>query len=279
MIGLSEDMLRGLQQVELELLQEIDRVCRKHAIPYCIIAGTMLGAARHGGFIPWDDDADVAMLRGDYERFKAACAEELDGDKYYFQDHENTPGYRWGYGKLRRKDTLFLREHQEHMPYEQGIFVDVFPLDSVPESKIGRKIWNFRCFCVRKALWAPVGAIADRHALARGWYGLLAKIPEQRVKKRLNALIKRAASEPVAQSRWVRILMYPTPTKDYGYLREWYAHQVPVTFEGIGFPGVSDAEAYLSFKFGAWKQLPPRSQRKVHPVSAFKLPGEAEVRE
>ena len=279
MIELTEEMLRGLQQTELELLQEIDRVCKKHAIPYCIIAGTMLGAARHGGFIPWDDDADVAMLRKDYERFKAACAEELDGGRFYFQDHENTPGYRWGYGKLRRKDTMFLREHQEHMPYEQGVFVDVFPLDNVPDSKIGRTIWNFRCFCVRKVLWAPVGAIADTHALARGLYGLLARIPERRVKRRLNALIRRAGSGSQACSRWVRILMYPTPTKDYGYLREWYASQAPIEFEGITFPGVSDADAYLSFKFGTWRQLPPQSQRKVHPVSAFKLPGMTEVRE
>ena len=113
----------------MELLQEADRVAKKYHISYCIIAGTMLGAVRHGGFIPWDDDVDIAMLRSEYERFREACKKELDPQKFYFQDHTVTAGYRWGYGKLRRKGSLFLREHQEHMPYEQGVFMDVFPLD------------------------------------------------------------------------------------------------------------------------------------------------------
>ena len=275
MIALDNEMLRGLQLTELELLQEVDRVCTKHAIPYCIIAGTMLGAARSGGFIPWDDDADVALLRPDYERFRAVCAQELDQGRFYFQDHSVTPGYRWGYGKLRRKDTLFLREHQEHMPYEQGVFIDVFPLDAVPESRLERAVWNFRCFCVRKVLWSPVGAIACKSPLARAWFGLLARIPEKRAKGWLDSLIARSAR---IESRWVRILMFPTPNNEYAYLREWYETQVPATFEGITFPGVSDPEAYLSFKFGAWRELPPMSQRKTHPVSAFKLAGDTEVR-
>ena len=103
-IELDPETLRNLQLVELELLVEVDRICRAHDIPYCIIAGTLLGAVRHGGFIPWDDDADVAMLRADYERFRDACKTELDPAKYYFQDHTVTPGFRWGYGKLRRAD-------------------------------------------------------------------------------------------------------------------------------------------------------------------------------
>jgi hypothetical protein len=140
MIQLDDKSLRTLQLIELELLQEVDRICRKCGIHYNIIAGTLLGAVRHGGFIPWDDDADVAMLRGEYERFRDACQTELDTERFYFQDHTVTPGYRWGYGKLRRKDTLFVREHQEHMPYEQGVFIDVFPLDAVPDSRAGRAL-------------------------------------------------------------------------------------------------------------------------------------------
>ncbi|MBQ6395366.1 MAG: LicD family protein [Atopobiaceae bacterium] len=272
MIHLDKDMLRGLQLTEVELLQEVDRICAKRGIPYCIIAGTLLGAKRHGGFIPRDDDADVALLRQDYERFVEACAEELDTERFYFQDHNVTPGYRWGYGKLRRKDTLFLREYQEHMPYEQGVFIDVFPLDSVPESKVARTLWNFLCFCVRKALWSPVGAVVSRTGFMRSWYKLLSMIPEDRVKGALNGLIRKAAG---FKSRWVRILMFPTPNEEYGYLREWYATQEPAVFENVEFQGVHDPDAYLTFKFGDWHELPPEDKRKTHPVSAFKLVGQA----
>ena len=274
-IELAPEMLRNLQLVELELLTEVDRVCRAHDIPYCIIAGTLLGAMRHGGFIPWDDDADVAMLRADYERFRTACRTELDPDKYYFQDHVATPGYRWGYGKLRRADTLFLRENQEHMPYEQGVFIDVFPLDAVPESHAGRALKNLQCFCVRKVLWSPVGAVASKGAILKGWYSLLARIPEKVVNGWLDGLVNRARN---IKSRWVRILMFPTPNREYGYLREWYENRMPITFEGIEFPGMREADEYLSFKFGNWHELPPEGKRKVHPVTAFKLPGGKEMR-
>ncbi len=104
MVELNGEQLRRLQMIELEMLIEVDRICRSCGIRYNVIAGTMLGAVRHGGFIPWDDDADVAMLRTEYERFREACRTELDTERFYFQDHRETPGYRWGYGKLRRKD-------------------------------------------------------------------------------------------------------------------------------------------------------------------------------
>ena len=269
MLYYDQNTLREIQLVQLEMLIEVDRICRKHRIRYQIIAGTELGAVRHGGYIPWDDDADIAMLRSEYERFVEVCRTELDTERFYFQDHRETPGYRWGYGKLRRKDTLFLREYQEHMPYEQGIFIDIFPLDGVPDSYFLRALKNFECFCVRKILWSKVGRNADRSPAKRLAFSLLSRIPERAVLSYLDRMIARAPT----RSRMVRILMFTTPNRAYGYPTKYYLSAAPTVFEGHTFPGAKDARGYLSFKFGDYMTLPPPEQRKTHPVSALKLPG------
>ena len=181
MVELDRKNLRRLQMIELEMLLEVDRICRKHHIPYNIIGGTLLGSVRHRGFIPWDDDADLAMMRKDYMKFRKICRKELDNSKYYFQDAEVTDGYRWSYGKLRRKDTLFLREYQEHMPYEQGVFIDIFPVDHVPDAYLPRAVYNFMCFCVRKILWSEVGKYQEQNMLKRKIYQLLSRIPAKDV--------------------------------------------------------------------------------------------------
>ena len=121
---MTQDELHKLQKIEIELLQEVDRICKKCGIHYNMVGGTMLGAIRHGGHIPWDDDADIGFLRAEYEKFRRACKTELDTKRFYFQDIRDTDGYRWGYGKLRRKGTKFVRLGQEFMPYEQGVFID-----------------------------------------------------------------------------------------------------------------------------------------------------------
>lgn len=268
MIQLDEKMLRKLQMIQLEMLIEVDRICRKCKIKYNIIAGTLLGAIRHGGYIPWDDDADVALLRPEYERFRIACRTELDRTRFVFQDHRNTKGYRWGYGKLRRKNTLFLREHQEHMPYMQGVFIDVFPLDGIPNNYFLRSLKNFECFCVRKILWSRVGKIGDKNFWKRQVYKMLDKIPEKMVFRYYHIMIRNASKK---KSRMVRILMFPTPNSEYGYYRNWYENSVDTVFEGEIFQGIRDYDSYLSFKFGAYMELPPEEKRKVHPVSDIKL--------
>lgn len=265
---LSEAELRAVQQIELEMLVEVDRICKKHKIHYNIIAGTLLGAVRHGGYIPWDDDADVAMLRPEYEKFRRACKAELDTSRFYFQDHRNTEGYRWGYGKLRRKDTLFLREHQEHMPYEQGVFIDIFPLDGVPDNYFLRSIQNLECFCVRKLLWARVGKIAEKNFWKRQLYALLDKIPEQDIFRHYREMVRRANRR---KTRMVRILTFPTPNDEWGYYRCWYENSADTEFEGIIFQGIKDYDSYLSFKFGDYMELPPMEERKVHPVSGLRV--------
>ena len=268
MVNIDAVTLRRIQMIQLEMLEEVDRICKKRNIHYNIIAGTLLGAVRHGGYIPWDDDADVALFRKDYEEFRNACKTELDTARFEFQDDRETKGYRWGYGKLRRKDTLFLREYQEHMPYFQGIFIDVFPLDSVPDNYILRSIKNFECFCVRKVLWAKVGKVADHKWYMRMWYTLLDKIPENMVLRYYHNMINRAYGK---QTEMVRILMFPTPNRKYGYYRNWYENSKNIVFEGKVFRGIKDYDGYLNFKFGDYMQLPSVEKRKVHPVSDLKL--------
>lgn len=268
MIEIDEVTLRKIQLIQLEMLEEVDRICKKCNIHYNIIAGTLLGAVRHGGYIPWDDDADVAMLREEYEKFRKACKKELDHTRFYFQDHRNTKGYRWGYGKLRRKNTLFLREFQEHMPYEQGIFIDIFPLDGVPDNYLLRSLKNFECFCVRKILWSKVGKVADSRWYMRKWYALLDRIPEKKVFSYYHKMIAKAHKK---KTRMVRILMFPTPNDEWGYYRNWYETSQEIVFEEKSFVGIKDYDSYLSFKFGNYMELPPVEKRKVHPVSDLRV--------
>lgn len=269
MMQLSEEQLRQLQLTELELLKEVDRICKKCDIKYNIIAGTLLGAVRHRGFIPWDDDADVALLRPEYEKFRKACKTELDKSRFEFQDHRKTRGYRWGYGKLRMKNTLFLREYQEHMPYFQGVFIDVFPLDYVPNNYILRSIHNFECFLYRKLFWSEVGRVADKKAFMRLVYSVMSKVPEKALKKSFNKFICWSDRK---KTEWVRILTFPTPNKEYGYRAKWYESSEDILFENTFFPGIKEYDEYLSFKFGEYMELPPEEKRKVHPVSDIKLP-------
>ena len=268
MIQLDGDTLRRVQLIQLELLTEVDRICKKCGIRYNIIAGTLLGAVRHGGYIPWDDDADVALLRPEYERFRTACETELDRTKFVFQDHRNTPGYRWGYGKLRRKNTVFLREHQEHMPYMQGVFIDIFPLDNVPDNYLLRSVHNFKCFCIRKALWSEVGKIAHRNPVMRTWYRLLSKVPLKTVFGVYRRFMEKGNRK---ETQMVRILTFPTPNRTWGYYRKWYERSAEIEFEGKPFQGIRDWDEYLSFKFGDYMTLPPEEKRKVHPVTDIQL--------
>lgn len=267
MIQLDDNKLRQLQKIEIEMLLEIDRICRKHKINYTIIGGTLLGAVRHGGFIPWDDDADVAMLRPEYERFCKVCEEELDNTRFYFQDMDNTPGYRWGYGKFRRKDSLFLRENQEHMPYEQGVFIDIFPQDATPDNAVLRRLHDFSCFCVRKLLWSEVGKKAEHNCFKRICFIMLSKIPFKLVQIMYRGLIIRNQ-----KTELVRTLTFPAPKRKYGYKRVWLTETDDIKFEQYTLRGVKDYDGWLRWEFGKYMDIPPEHKRKTHPITAIILP-------
>ena len=125
--------IKKLWAVQLDLLCEFDRVCKKYELKYILDFGTLLGAVRHKGFIPWDDDLDVSMLREDYDVLMSVGPKEFK-NPYFLQNHETESGYDCSVVKLRRSDTTFLMtENTRHRTtYNQGVFIDIFVFDNVP---------------------------------------------------------------------------------------------------------------------------------------------------
>ena len=269
MINLNKKELRKLQLTELEILLEIDRICKKNKIHYSLTGGTLLGAVRHGGFIPWDDDADISMLRSEYKKFQKACKTDLDQSKFYFQDIESTDGYRWGYGKVRRKNSIFLRENQEHMPYEQGIFVDVFPRDGIPDGKISRNVHVFLCFTVRKMMWSAIGKDNAENRFQRWIYSLLYKLSKNNMSK-IYGQLERFSNR--RKTKYVRALTFPLPNHLRGYERDWYKKYTKIKFEGYEFQVEASYKKWLTQEFGDYMKLPPPEKRKNHPVTQIAFP-------
>ncbi|GFI48517.1 hypothetical protein IMSAGC019_03854 [Lachnospiraceae bacterium] len=265
---LTEDEIKKLHDVELELLVEFDRICRKYDIPYSIDGGTLLGAVRHKGFIPWDDDADVIMNREAYRKLMRVLDDELDKEKFYFQDMRRTRGYRWGYGKLRRKNTRFVRINQEHMPYPQGVFLDVFVCDNVPDLYFFRCVCNFQSFIFRKLFYAEVGKI-NEVGFKRLLYRILSRVPERTLKKQYFRYVR---FRNRAYTDWVKCLTFPACNKTFGYKRSWYEDTIDMCFENVVLKASREYEEYLTFLYGDYMKLPPENERKIHPVSVLFLP-------
>ena len=142
--------LKEVWAVELDLLAEFQRVCNKYNIKYVASGGTMLGAVRHHGFIPWDDDIDLMMLRDDYEKLCNIAPSEFK-HPYFFQTEYTDFGSLRGHAQLRNSKTtgILLSEKEKKFTFNQGIFLDIFPLDNVPDDlslylKQGKEAMNYK---------------------------------------------------------------------------------------------------------------------------------------
>ena len=127
-------------ETELDILDAIDRICRRNNLKYSLAYGTLLGAVRHGGFIPWDDDIDIIMPREDYNIFLNAWEKEHP-DEYILQNKYTEKNFTQNFSKIRKYHSTFLHSYEEAKKgYHTGIFVDVFPGDKIPTSALARKI-------------------------------------------------------------------------------------------------------------------------------------------
>lgn len=127
------------QALLLEMLKDIDIVCKKYRISYQLFAGTALGAVRHHGFIPWDDDVDIIMPRSEYERFFKEAAKDFD-ETLYFVQREHSAHWPMPYSKLRRNNTTCIEKyHPKDLKTHQGVYVDIFPCDNLSDCSLMRK--------------------------------------------------------------------------------------------------------------------------------------------
>jgi lipopolysaccharide cholinephosphotransferase len=270
-IELTSTELRRMQMIILQNLIEFDRICRKHGIPYSIDGGTMLGAVRHKGFIPWDPDADIVIMQKDYDRFKQVCQTDLDTERFFLQDYKTDSAYRWGYARMLRKGTRYIRAGHEHIPSQNGVFLDIFTMNSVPDNKALRILHRVACYLIRKALWAEAGKVTHPNALIRTWLGLLAALPRKTVFRLRDGLA--SWCDRNEHTELVRHMCSPHPRRlPYGFPRKLFDNLIEYEFEGHKLLGFKEYDFYLQSIYGDYMTPPPEAERSSHiPCSSYSL--------
>ena len=143
--------LKKLQELEFDILKQFIEICDKYNLNYSLAYGTLIGAVRHKGFIPWDDDIDVAMSRADYDKFcKIMESQPLEG--YFFQSYITEPQCGLIFSKIRKDNTVLSEIYSHHINMHQGVWIDIFPYDKVSNNKIKRKI-DYLMFLVWKNMY------------------------------------------------------------------------------------------------------------------------------
>ena len=261
----NDEVFKKIQRVELEMLKEVDRICRKYGIVYELDGGTLLGAVRYGGFIPWDDDIDIRMLRTDYDRFCEVCQQEF-GDKYFWQTYQTDPQYRWGYGRVIKNNTKFYRADHEMIKSKNGIFLDIFPCDNMPEKGITKRMFNFRCFMARKTGYSVVGKKSEKNPFKKFGYSILALIPMSVAAKEFDRLAYKYAKQ---ETKYVRTPGWHWKQESDGYLRSWLTEYTEIQFEDMVAYAPKDMEGFLKYMYGAdYMTPPPIDKRKPqHPAT------------
>lgn len=263
-------VLRRLQMVELEILTAIDHVCREYGISYFLDSGTVLGARRHGGFIPWDDDIDLGMPRDDYERFLEVAPAAL-GNRFRVTCSRSNPHQAALFAKVMLKGTRFVTDETEEAGFDQGIFVDIFPYDAVcSESKAAKRqrksciMWQSLSYLYHsKHIVVPhKGALgtAEKIACRIAHYAVRAVLSPERINRGFDKAAMSAKDDPKSGA-----LMASSYAAIEPYPKSMLLPPRTMIFEGKEFFVPADVEGYLRIQYGrTWSQLPPEDQRRNH---------------
>ena len=251
--------LSELRAIQLDILSEVDEFCKKNGIRYSLWAGTLLGAVRHKGFIPWDDDIDLMMPRDGYDRF----AREFRSEKSVLQDLRNDPNVIECFLKVYRKNTRMIDTQFGRNLW--GIYIDIFPIDGVPDSyreqcnriiklkeQLPRVCPFYKTVPHNKALWFAKYVIKR---IAFPFYGSVLDI-----KKKIETIAK---STPFETSSYAGVILGELGDREV-VKKSVFDTYVDMPFEGKMFPAIKEFDIYLRALYGDYMKLPPVEQRVSH---------------
>ena len=253
--------MNGVQSKACQLLRCFVEICEKLNIPYYLVCGTALGAVKYQGFIPWDDDVDVGLLRPDYERFLREAPDHLP-EYYFLQNYRTDPRFPQPYSKLRDSRTTFIETNKAHLPIHHGIYIDIFPLDGYPQDKKQQNLlrwrkrflsWQWGC-----ALEGKRSAVAKVHCTFFRLIGC-----RNRTAKLLEKYEKVISAWPVEDAQvWCNHGNWQGE-REYAH-RSQYGAGTMAVFEGIPVRIPENYDAYLTQKYGDWRADLPQEQKKSH---------------
>ena len=257
------EKLQRLKQIETEMLKECISICDKLGIKYYLIGGTLLGAVRHKGFIPWDDDIDIAMTRMDYCRFLKEAPAMLPGN-LFLQSMYSEKDALFNFAKIRNSDTAFIETSVKDLDINHGVFIDIFPLDVFPDNRLYEKIFLFFKHCLR--LRVGRGFFAESHKKSslknRIINAILSTIlfavtPHRAVKMRdrLYTSAKKGTRLANHSGAWGVKEIVPM---------EWYGEGTFLEFEGISVRCPAEYKKWLMRVYGDYMKLPPVEKRISH---------------
>ncbi len=250
-----------LQAVLLDMMVDFDKLCKKHDIKYTLAAGTLLGAVRHHGFVPWDDDVDIYMLRSEYNKLLGISDEELSALGYHMA-REFTEKSPDGYIKIHKVNTTYVENYGYKIKNaEHGVFIDIAPLDNVSDNLFQRKIQWFAYRCLA-AQWLGKRGYSTDSMLKKIAIAVAKLVPT-------NLFRKICSREWDNKSRCVHSFFGSAVTFSRNiFPREIFDNLIDWSFEGKTFPIVEEYDQYLRIQYKDYMKLPPESERKmkVHAV-------------
>ncbi len=253
--------MNDLQKIELELFKVFKEICEKLNLNYFLVCGSVLGAARHGGFIPWDDDMDVGMYREDYNKFME-CAPALLPEGIFLQNYKPDPKFPMVFAKLRNSNTTYTEKSMSHLDINHGIYLDIFPLDGAPEDLAERKklskkksLYVRKMTCVCKLPGTLKGKLSVSMFRLLGYRKRTAKIAEK-----YEAFISKY---PVKDSKIICNHGTWYGQRDF-ISAEFYGKGTDIIYEGISARVPEKYDEYLTALYGDWRTPPPQEKQKGH---------------